>query len=37
VHAKHTLDPVYEEIDGEAPKRSKRQRTIKSFCDDFTI
>jgi hypothetical protein len=37
VHAEHTLELVHEEIDGEAPRRSKRQRTIKSFGDDFTV
>jgi hypothetical protein len=24
MHAEHTLEPVHEEIDGEAPRRSKR-------------
>jgi hypothetical protein len=37
MHAEHTLEPVHEEIDGEAPRRSKRQRTAKIFGDDFTI
>jgi hypothetical protein len=37
VHAEHTLEPVHEEIDGEAPRRSKRQRTAKFFDDDLTI
>jgi hypothetical protein len=37
VHIEHTLEPVNEEIDREAPRRSKRQRTPKSFCDDFTV
>jgi hypothetical protein len=37
MHAKHTLVPVHEEIDDEATMRSKRQRTAKSFGDDFTI
>jgi hypothetical protein len=37
VHAKHTLEPVHEEIDDEAARRSKRQMTTQSFDDDFTI
>jgi hypothetical protein len=37
VHAKHTLEPVHKEIESEAPMRSKRQRTTKSFGDDFSI
>jgi hypothetical protein len=37
VHAKHTLESVHEEIDGEAPRRSKRQRTAKSFSDEFIV
>jgi hypothetical protein len=37
MHVEHTLEPVHEEIDGEAPRRSKRQRTAKFFGDDFTI
>ena len=36
-HAEHTLESVHEEIDGEAPRRSKRPRTAKSFGDDFTV
>jgi hypothetical protein len=36
-HAEHTPEPIYEEIDREAHRRSKRPRTAKSFCDDFTI
>jgi hypothetical protein len=36
-HAEHTLEPVHEEIDSEAPRRSKRQRTTKSFDDDFIV
>jgi hypothetical protein len=36
-HAKHTPEPIHEEIDSEAPRRSKRPRTAKSFGDDFTI
>jgi hypothetical protein len=31
VHAEHTFGPAQEEIDGEAPRRSKRQRIAKSF------
>jgi hypothetical protein len=29
-HAEHTPEPIYEEIDSEAPRRSKRPRTAKS-------
>jgi hypothetical protein len=36
-HAKHTPESIHEEIDSEAPRRSKRPRTAKSFSDDFTI
>jgi hypothetical protein len=36
-HAEHTPGPIYEEIDSEAPRRSKRPRIAKSFSDDFTI
>ena len=36
-HDEQTLEPVHEEINSEAPRRSKRQRTAKSFGDDFTI
>jgi hypothetical protein len=36
-HAKHTHEPIHEEIDSEAPRRSKRPRTAKSFDDDFII
>jgi hypothetical protein len=36
-HAEHTHEPIHEEIDSEAPRRSKRPRTAKSFGDDFTI
>lgn len=36
-HAEQTLEPVHEEVNSEAPKRSKRQRTAKSFGDDFTV
>ena len=28
---------ILEEDDGEAPRRSKRQRIEKSFGDDFTV
>jgi hypothetical protein len=37
VNAEHTLEPVHKEIDDEAPRKSKRQMTAKSFGDDFTI
>jgi hypothetical protein len=36
-HAEHTLEPIHEEIDSEAPRRSKRPMITKSFGDDFTI
>lgn len=36
-HAEQILEPIHEEIDSEAPRRSKRQRTAKSFGDDFTV
>jgi hypothetical protein len=36
-HAEHTPEPIHEEIDSEAPRRSKRSRTAKSFSDNFTI
>jgi hypothetical protein len=36
-HAKHTLEPVHEDIDSEASRRRKRQMTAKSFGDDFTV
>jgi hypothetical protein len=36
-HGEHTPEPIHEEIDSEAPKRSKRPRTAKSFGDDFTV
>jgi hypothetical protein len=36
-HAEHTPEPIHEEIDSEATRRSKRPRTAKSFGDDFTI
>jgi hypothetical protein len=36
-HTEHTPEPIHEEIDSEAPRRSKRLRIAKSFGDDFTI
>jgi hypothetical protein len=36
-HAEQTSKPIHDEIDSEAPRRSKRPRTAKSFRDDFTI
>ncbi|KAK3160978.1 hypothetical protein QOZ80_1BG0069800 [Eleusine coracana subsp. coracana] len=36
-HAEQTLEPIHKEIDSEAPRRSKRQRTAKYFSDDFTV
>jgi hypothetical protein len=36
-HAEHTLEPIDEEIDSEAPRTTKRPRTAKSFSDDFII
>jgi hypothetical protein len=36
-HTEHTPEPIHEEIDSEAPRRSKRPRIAKSFGDDFTI
>jgi hypothetical protein len=36
-HDKHTLELDHEEIHSEASRRSKMQRTTKSFCDKFTI
>jgi hypothetical protein len=36
-HAEHTHEPIREEIDSEALRRSKRPRNVKSFGDDFTI
>jgi hypothetical protein len=36
-HAEHTPEPIHEEINSEAPRRSKRPRTAKSFDDDFTV
>jgi hypothetical protein len=36
-HGEHTPEPIHEKIDSEAPRRSKRPRTTKSFGDDFTV
>jgi hypothetical protein len=36
-HAEHTPEPIHEEVDSEAPRRSKRPSTTKSFNDDFTV
>jgi hypothetical protein len=36
-HAEHTPEPIHEETDSEAPKRSKRPTTAKPFSDDFTV
>jgi hypothetical protein len=36
-HAEHTPEPIHEEIDSEAPRRSKRPMIAKFFGDDFTI
>jgi hypothetical protein len=36
-HAEHTPEPIHEEIDSKAPRRSKGSRIAKSFGDDFTI
>jgi hypothetical protein len=36
-HAEYTPKPTHGEIDSEAPRRSKRPRTAKSFGDNFTI
>jgi hypothetical protein len=37
VHAEQTLEPFHEEIDDEAPRRSKRQKNAKAFGDDFIV
>jgi hypothetical protein len=37
VHAKHTLEPVHEEIDDEAPRRWERQRAAKLIGDNLTV
>jgi hypothetical protein len=31
MHDEHTLEPVHEEIGNEAPRRSKRHRTVKKL------
>jgi hypothetical protein len=36
-HDEHTFESNHEEIHSDAPRRSKRQKTAKSFGDDFTI
>jgi hypothetical protein len=36
-HNEHTLESNNEKIHSDAPRRSKRQKTAKSFGDDFTI
>jgi hypothetical protein len=36
-HAEHTPKPIHEEIDSEAPRRSQRTRTAKSFGDNFIV
>jgi hypothetical protein len=36
-HAEHTPEPIHEDIDSEASRRSKRPMIAKSFGDDFTI
>jgi hypothetical protein len=36
-HDEHTLESNHEEIHSDAPRRSKRQRTAKSFGDDCTV
>jgi hypothetical protein len=36
-HDEHTLESHHEEIHIHAPRRSKRQKTAKSFGDDFTV
>jgi hypothetical protein len=36
-HAEHIPEPIHEEIDSEALRRSKIPRIAKSFGDDFTI
>jgi hypothetical protein len=36
-HVEHTPEPIHEEIDSEAPRRSKRPRTINYFGDDFNV
>jgi hypothetical protein len=36
-HDEHTLESNHEEIHSDAPRRSKRQKTAKSFGDNFTV
>jgi hypothetical protein len=36
-HDEHTLESNHEEIHSDAPRRRKRQKTAKSFGDDFTV
>jgi hypothetical protein len=36
-HDEYTLESNHEEIHSDAPRRSKRQKTAKSFLDDFTV
>jgi hypothetical protein len=36
-HAEHTPESIREEIDSEAPRRSNRLWTAKSFGDDFIV
>jgi spore maturation protein CgeB len=36
-HTQHTPEPIHEEIDSEAPRRSKKPRTVKFLGDDFTV
>jgi hypothetical protein len=36
-HDEHTLESNHEEIHSDPPRRSKRQKIVNSFGDDFTI
>jgi hypothetical protein len=36
-HSEHTHEEYLKEDDNEALRRSKRQRTTKSFGDDFIV
>jgi hypothetical protein len=36
-HVEHTPEPIHEDINSQAPRRSKRPRTTNSFIDDFTF
>jgi hypothetical protein len=36
-HVEHTPEPIHEDIDSKASRRSKRPRNAKSFGDDFII